>query len=898
MECDREALSFRLPATARSLMVGHATLRRTSAAAAVAVLGTLALLLSASTFAQTNFALNDAYSVAEDTPLVVAAPGVLANDQGAGLTAEQPSDPPNGTVVAFGANGSFTYQPNPNFSGTDSFTYRARAGSFTDPATVTITVTAVNDPPTAVPNTYTVAEDGTLTRNAADGVRANDTDPETQTNSLTIQLVPGGGTTNGTLALNANGSFTYTPNPNFSGTDTFSYHAVDNSTPPAQSAPATVTITVTPVNDPPVATANTYSTNEDAPLTVPAPGVLADDTDPEGNALTAERVTNVASNTGTVTLNPNGSFTYTPAPGFFGTASFTYRAVDNGTPAAQSAPATVTITVASVNDPPTATNDTYTVNEDATLNVSAPGVLGNDSDPDPGNAITAQIVTTTANGTLQLNPNGSFTYSPNTNFSGTDSFTYRATDNGTPPLQSNIATVTITVVAANDAPIAAPDSYSTEEDSPPLIVAAPGVLANDRDEEMSPLTARLLTGPATASGTLTLNPNGSFTFTPRANFSGTATFTYAAVDNGTPPAQSTAATVTITVAAVNDLPVAVPDTYNATEDTTLSVPATTGVLANDTDIDSPKSGWTASLVSNVTKGTLALSANGSFNYTPGPEYSGPDSFTYRVSDGASPPGQSQPATVTITVAAVNDPPKPVNPGPGPAIPDQTAAEALPFTLNLAPFFMDPEQDPISFPTVANLPSGLTATAAGLISGTPTLADERPGVRQGHRRRDRQRRQGPTAHEILLTSPQGGPHRPRAQRLRRPHSGRDQSARRLDVPDREQVFAAGGQRLVERRVLGRNSVHAACVAGPRLHGDAPRKPDRVGLHGRPRAGQWQHRDRGDGQQCVAGRHPGHGEHRNHGSDADRRIAGERFSERRAEHRGTRSRGLRAKARCTR
>ncbi len=187
-----------------------------------------------------------------------------------------------------------------------------------------------------------------------------------------------------------------------------------------------MTITVTAVNDPPVATANTYSTNEDAPLTVPAPGVLANDTDPEGNALTAQRVTNVAGNTGTLALNPNGSFTYTPSPGFFGTASFTYRAVDNGTPPAQSAPATVTITVASVNDPPTATNDTYTVNEDATLTVHAPGVLGNDSDPDPGNAITAQVVTTTLNGTLQLNPNGSFTYSPKPNFSGTDSFTYRA----------------------------------------------------------------------------------------------------------------------------------------------------------------------------------------------------------------------------------------------------------------------------------------------------------------------------------------------------------------------------------------------------------------------------------------------------------------------------------------
>ena len=169
---------------------------------------------------------------------------------------------------------------------------------------------------------------------------------------------------------------------------------------------------------------------------------------------------------------------------------------------------------------------------------------------------------------------------------------------------------------------------------------------------------------------------------------------------------------------------AVPDTYSATEDTTLSVPVATGVLANDSDIDSAKAALTAALVSNVTNGTLALSANGSFSYTPGPEYSGPDSFTYRVSDGGSPPAQSQPAAVTITVAAVNDPPKPVNPAPGPAVPDQTAAEALPFTLNLAPFFMDPEADPISFPTVANLPSGLTATPAGLISGTPTLQSVR------------------------------------------------------------------------------------------------------------------------------------------------------------------------------
>jgi VCBS repeat-containing protein len=705
-------------------MLGRvAPARRAIETTAIAASSVLALLLPAVGFAQVN-AVNNSYTVAEDTALTVPAPGVLGNDVDliaplGNLTAQQFSNPSNGTVTSFAANGAFTYHPNPNFSGTDSFTYTARDGQFTDLATVTITVTAVNDPPTAVADSYSVNEDTTLNVSSGNGLRANDTDVETTNpNQLTVRL--GTPPATGTLSLNANSSFTYTPAPNFAGVVTFTYVALDNGNPPAQSAPATVTITVNGVNDPPTAVPNSYTTSEDIVLSVAATGVLANDTDPEDGTLTAQLVTNVPASTGTLALNPNGSFTYTPSPGFAGTASFTYRAVDNGTPPAQSAAATVTITVTQVNDAPTAANDTYSVAEDTTLTVPARGVLANDLDPDAGDAITAQLVATTANGTLTLSPNGGFTYTPRANFSGTDSFTYRAVDNGVPPAQSGVATVTITITAANDAPVAAPDSYSTQEDAAPLVVAAPGVLANDTDADSAVLTARLLTAPASASGTLTLNPNGSFTFTPRANFAGTATFTYAAVDNGTPPAQSNAATVTITVTAVNDPPVAVPDTYSATEDTTLSVPAATGVLANDTDIDSAKSALTASVVSNVSKGTLSLSANGSFNYTPSPEYSGPDSFTYRVSDGASPPGLSQPATVTITVAAVNDAPKPVSPGPGPAVPDQTAAEAIPFTLNLAPFFTDPENDPISFPNVANLPSGLTATPAGLISGTPTL----------------------------------------------------------------------------------------------------------------------------------------------------------------------------------
>jgi hypothetical protein len=148
-----------------------------------------------------------------------------------------------------------------------------------------------------------------------------------------------------------------------------------------------------------------------------------------------------------LTLNPDGSFTYTPNLNFFGPDSFTYVAND-GT--SNSNLATVTITVNTVNDPPKANNDSYSNNEDTTLNVSAPGVLANDSDPD-GDPLTAILRSGPSDGSLTLNSNGSFTYKPDLNFYGSDSFTYRAND-GTS--NSNVATVTITINPVVDPPIA------------------------------------------------------------------------------------------------------------------------------------------------------------------------------------------------------------------------------------------------------------------------------------------------------------------------------------------------------------------------------------------------------------------------------------------------------------
>jgi VCBS repeat-containing protein len=292
-------------------------------------------------------AVNDTYTTPEDTALTRPAPGVLGNDtdvDGDPLTAVNASDPAHGSVT-LNANGSFTYTPDSNYNGSDSFTYEARDPSgATGTATVNITVTPVDDPPTAVNDSYTMSEDGPPLVVSAPGVLANDSDPEGQP----LTAVGFSSASVGTLSnTSSSGSFRYTPPANFSGTATFTYRARAGG---LDSAPATVTITVTPSNDPPAAFNNAYSGTEDTPLTISAPGVLGNDTDPDGDSLTA--VNGVAITGGSVSLNANGSFTFTPTADFSGTAVFTYQAED---PSGATDSASVTINFAAVNDAPTST---------------------------------------------------------------------------------------------------------------------------------------------------------------------------------------------------------------------------------------------------------------------------------------------------------------------------------------------------------------------------------------------------------------------------------------------------------------------------------------------------------------------------------------------------------------
>jgi VCBS repeat-containing protein len=347
------------------------------------------------------------------------------------------------------------------------------------------------------------------------------------------------------------------------------YRAVLATTSPDQTpALQSVTIRYAP-NTAPVANDDAYTTAEDTPLTISAPGVLGNDT--AGNPLTAVLVSGPSH--GTLTLNSSGSFTYTPSANYNGPDSFTYKANDGQ---ADSNVATVSLTVTAVNDAPVAVANSYTTNEDTALTVSAPGVLGDDSDIDSG-TLTAVLVAGPSHGTLTFNANGSFTYTPAANYNGSDSFTYKANDGS---LDSNTVTVSLTVTAVNDAPVGVNNSYSTPEERT-LTVSAPGLLGNDTDVDGDALTALLVTGPS--HGTLTWNGNGSFSYTPAAQYFGPDSFTYRAQDPG--GALSNLVTVSLTVTAptisinnVSDNEGALTTPFNFT--VTLSSPTSRTITVN------------------------------------------------------------------------------------------------------------------------------------------------------------------------------------------------------------------------------------------------------------------------------------------------------------------------------
>jgi VCBS repeat-containing protein len=361
-----------------------------------------------------------------------------------------------------------------------------------------------NDPPVANDDDFTgnpVDEGGTLTNL---NVLANDTDSDGSLDAKTVTIT---GATNGVATVNPNGTVNFTHDGSETSTASFTYTVDDDGG--ATSNVATASLAVSPVNDPPVAN------DDDFTSTLVAEGgtltnlnVLANDTDVDGT-LDVTTVTITGATNGVATANADGTVNFTHDGSATTTASFTYTVDDDG--GATSNAATASLAVGEVNDPPVANDDDLTgnpVDEGGTL--TNLNVLANDTDSDGSLDATSVTITGATNGVATANSDGTVNFTHDGSETSTASFTYTVDDDG--GATSNVATASLAVNAVNDPPVAFDDAGSVVEGGT-LNEAAPGVLSNDSDPEGDQLTVSATPITPPAHGTLTLNADGSYSYT-------------------------------------------------------------------------------------------------------------------------------------------------------------------------------------------------------------------------------------------------------------------------------------------------------------------------------------------------------------------------------------------------
>ena len=554
----------------------------------------------------------------------------------------------NGGEIVINPDGTYTYTPPTDFVGEDTITIEVcdEFGACEEAElsievrdSASTTGPSNNAPPIVGDDNFEVFTDTPITSSLI----GNDSDPEGD--ALTVTTTPIAEPTNGTVVVNPDGTFTYTPDPGFIGEDTFEYEICD-----AAGACDTAVVTINVQPDPDPNANDTPDANDDSVSAqkndVVSGDLLANDTDPNGDPLTVTTTPVEEPINGTVVINPDGTFEYTPDPDFVGNDSFVYEVCDADGACEE---ATVYITV--FDQPPVAVNDF----NNTIIDVPVEGnVLFNDSDPNTdddltvtmvnGQPITSPIVTD--NGTVTILPDGSYVYEPNPGATGVDSFTYTVTDEGGNEVEA-IVTIEIRDPEAADgtAPIANDDTASGFVDSP----IQGDLLANDGDPGGNPLTINTTPTVDPANGTVVINPDGTFEYIPDAGFVGTDSFEYE-ICNAAGACDTATVTLNVLVDSngmENDPPFANDDAgvgqYND--------PIEGNLLANDSDPNGDPLTINTTPVAEPTNGTVVINSDGTYEYTPDPDFVGNDSFTYEVCDDS---GACEEATVYLTV--FNNPP--------------------------------------------------------------------------------------------------------------------------------------------------------------------------------------------------------------------------------------------------
>ncbi|MDW1823982.1 tandem-95 repeat protein [Vibrio sp. Vb0937] len=569
-----------------------------------------------------------AYSVDEDGAITLSQEQLLsqASDiEGDDLTASDLTVDGNATVTA-NDDGSFTITPDADFNGDIDISFDISDGTNTVQATADLTVNPINNLPVPQDQQFSVEEDGTLQFTDAD-LLAGATDIEGDDLSVTGISYEG---TDGVLTDNGDGTYSFAPNENFNGDVNFSFDVSDGT----DTVSANVDVSVTPVNDPPVAGSTSYTVHEDNSITISDAQLLANSSDLEGD-VSIDSVSYSGSD-GVLQINGDGTYTFSPNENFNGEVTLDVVVADEE---GATDATTAGITVLEVNDPPVAGPTSYTIDEDSVLTFSESQVLLNASDVE-GDVELVGISYDGPDGIFTVNDDGTCSFAPNENFNGQVQLDVTIRDEDGAEVDT---VINVNVLPINDAPVSGDLAYSVDEDGA-ITLSQEQLLSQASDIEGDGLTASDLTVDGNA--TVTANDDGSFTITPDADFNGDIDIQFNITD-GTDAIQATA---DLTVNPVNDLPVPQDQQFSVEEDGTLQF-TDADLLAGATDIDGDN--LTVDGISYTgSDGVLTDHGDGTYTFAPNENFNGDVSFSFGVSDGT----ETVPANVDVSVTPVNDPP--------------------------------------------------------------------------------------------------------------------------------------------------------------------------------------------------------------------------------------------------
>ncbi|WP_305455485.1 retention module-containing protein [Photobacterium leiognathi] len=620
------------------------------------------------------FANPDSFTTDEDTSITVDLTKNDSDVDGDKLTIKEINGTPltggeqtvvvdNGKIV-IAHDGGMTFVPSDNYHGDVTVPYTITDGDKTATSTVTIHVTPINDAPVANPDSFTTGEDTSITVDLIKNDHDIDGDTVTIKEINGTPVTPGHEQTivvdNGKIVIAHDGGMTFVPSDNYHGDVTVPYTITDGD----KTATSTVTIHVTPVNDAPVANPDSFTTDEDTSITV---NLIKNDSDIDGDKLTVKEINGIpltgveqtiVVDHGKIVIAHDGGMTFVPSDNYHGDVTVPYTITDGD----KTATSTVTIHVTPVNDAPVANPDSFTTGEDTSITVD---LIKNDSDVD-GDKLTVKEINGTSltggeqtvvvdNGKIVIAHDGGMIFVPSDNYHGDVTVPYTITDGD----KTATSTVTIHVTPVNDAPVANPDSFTTDEDTSITV----DLIKNDHDVDGDTLTIKEIDGtPVTPgheqtivvdNGKIVIAHDGGMTFVPSGNYHGDVTVPYTITDGD----KTATSTVTIHVTPVNDAPIANPDSFTTDEDTSITVDLT----KNDSDIDGDKltvkeingtslTGGEQTIV--VDNGKIVIAHDGDMTFVPNKDYNGTVDVNYTITDG----DKSASSTATIHVTPINDAP--------------------------------------------------------------------------------------------------------------------------------------------------------------------------------------------------------------------------------------------------